>query len=413
MDNYAASELSRLLIYRNLLSDSLVHKLSVFLADDYRHELQAELIGGFMQKAEQLGLAGNALQNYFVWLIARDENIFSIQAERHQGKVGPSLAAAADHDILLLKRFIRSLQTLPGMEILSAFTPTAVRNHPGLAVLLAHFASDAYSPEQTRRQLIEHYVRYGCGQTAGYHAFRWLAGKGLAGIQCPDAVTLDDIVGNARQKEALLANTAAFIAGRPCNNVLLTGARGTGKSSLVKATANHFAHAGLRLVEVAKHDLKELYDILAALRNSGKKYILFLDDLSFEEYEVDYKHLKSLLEGGVEARPGNVLIYATSNRHHLIRETWDDRGSNPHDIHRFDTVNEKLSLADRFGITITFFTPGQEEYFHIVETLAARNNLPLSSAELRSEALQWEMSHSGRSGRSAQQLILHLLSRAV
>ena len=209
-----------------------------------------------------------------------------------------------------------------------------------------------------------------------------------------------------------MANTQAFVEGRPCNNALLVGARGTGKSSSVKALVNQFYKQGLRLVEVSKHDQKDLYNVLKSLRTSGKRFIVFLDDLSFEENESEYKYLKSILEGGVETKPDNVLIYATSNRQHLIRETWNDRSGNSDDLHKFDTVNEKLSLADRFGLTVTFLAPNQEEYMTIIEELAKRHDVDLSSTELRAMALKWEMTRSGRSGRAARQFISHILGSA-
>ena len=249
---------------------------------------------------------------------------------------------------------------------------------------------------------------------ARYTVFRWDLDLGLVPVRHPDRIQMDDLIGYERQKAVLTQNTEAFVAGRPANNVLLVGSRGTGKSSSVKALLNQYADIGLRLVEITKHDLRHLSSIMQALRERGKKFILFMDDLSFEEFEIEYRHLKSMMEGGVETKPDNVLIYATSNRRHLIKETWTDRtGANADDIHSWDTINEKISLSDRFGITLTFAPPNQDEYLRIVESMARKRNICLPSAELRAEAIKWETAHSGRSGRIAQQFIAHLEGRDI
>jgi predicted AAA+ superfamily ATPase len=403
--------LSKLLIYRNLLEDSIIVKLKT-LAYDNCEERKAELTYELITQAEALGLEGNIVQSYVIHLIGRDQNIFSIQAEKTGGNIGNSLYKAAVSDIQLLRDFIRGINSLLNHELLADFTPTQPQANAVLTELKYVFLSEEnpQTPEQIADQLLRQYVKYGYGALAEHPAFRWVTGQGLVGIPYFDRICLQDIIGYERQKHVLIANTAAFAAKRPANNVLLTGARGTGKSSLVKALANHYYDEGIRLVEVSKHDQKDLYRVLSVLRGYGKRFILFLDDLSFEENESDYKHLKSILEGGVEAKPENIVIYATSNRQHLIRETWNDRSSgNADDLHRFDTVHEKLSLADRFGITVTFTAPNQEEYFTIIEELARKHKLDLPHSHLRAEAVKWEMSHSGRSGRSAQQFITHLL----
>ncbi|MDF2572723.1 MAG: hypothetical protein K0R55_4327, partial [Sporomusa sp.] len=264
-----------------------------------------------------------------------------------------------------------------------------------------------YTPGEVVTALTGYYDRYGCGKLAGYGAFKWDSERQeLVGIEHSDPVQLSDIIGYEYQKSELVRNTEAFVNGKPANNVLLVGARGTGKSSSVKAVGNRYFDKGLRIIEIAKSDCKQIPEIMTALRQWGKKFILFIDDLSFEEYEAEYKILKSLIDGGVEVRPNNVLIYATSNRRNLIKETWDDREGS--ELHRQDTVNEKISLADRFGITLFYSLPNQEEYFKIVEEIARKNSICLTNAELRSAALRWEMSHSGRSGRIAKQFIDYL-----
>ena len=222
---------------------------------------------------------------------------------------------------------------------------------------------------------------------------------------------LDDLVGYESQKKELVQNTEAFVEGRKANNVLLYGDAGTGKSASIKAILNQYYSRGLRMIEVYKHEFKELPKVIEAIKNRNYRFIIYMDDLSFEEFEIEYKYLKVVMEGGLETKPENVLIYATSNRRHLIRETWSDRSDMSQDeLHRSETVNEKLSLAARFGVTIGYYTPQRKEYFNIVTTLARRHpEIKLTDEELISAASKWEMRHGGMSGRTAQQFIDSLL----
>ena len=223
-------------------------------------------------------------------------------------------------------------------------------------------------------------------------------------------MTLDDLVGYESQKQKLIENTEAFVSGRTANNVLLFGDAGTGKSTSVKAILNQYYSRGLRMIEVYKHEFKDLSHVISEIKNRNYRFIIYMDDLSFEEFEIEYKYLKAVIEGGLETKPENVLIYATSNRRHLIRETWSDRSDMSQDeLHRSDTMQEKLSLAARFGVTIGFYRPNQKEYFNIVTTLAKKYpQIKLSDEELRAEANKWELSHGGISGRTAEQFIHYL-----
>ena len=222
---------------------------------------------------------------------------------------------------------------------------------------------------------------------------------------------LDDLVGYESQKKELIKNTEAFVEGYNGNNVLLYGDAGTGKSASIKAILNQYYSQGLRMIQIYKHEFKDLPRVIAEIKNRNYRFIIYMDDLSFEEFEIEYKYLKAVLEGGLEPKPENVLIYATSNRRHLIRETWSDRSDMSEDeLHRSDTIEEKLSLAERFGVTIGYYKPNREEYFDIVTNLARRHpEIKLTEEELRSEAGRWEMRHGGMSGRTAQQFIDSLL----
>lgn len=228
-----------------------------------------------------------------------------------------------------------------------------------------------------------------------------------------DTVMLDDLVGYEIQKKKLVDNTEAFVQGKKANNVLLFGDSGTGKSTSIKAIVNQYYKDGLRMIEIYKHQFKYLSEIIAEIKNRNYRFIIYMDDLSFEEFEIEYKFLKAVIEGGVETKPENILIYATSNRRHLIKESWNDRNDqdNSNDRHHSDTVEEKLSLVNRFGVTINYSKPTQKEYFDIVLHLARRAGVTLPDEELRAEANKWELSHGGISGRTAEQFVSYLASQ--
>jgi hypothetical protein len=235
-------------------------------------------------------------------------------------------------------------------------------------------------------------------------------------INNTETVTLDDLVGYEIQKQKLIDNTEAFVEGKPANNCLLFGDSGTGKSTCIKAIINEYYDRGLRMIEIYKHQFQDLSTVISMVKNRNYKFIIYMDDLSFEEFEIEYKFLKAVIEGGVETKPDNVLIYATSNRRHLIKETWNDRNDLEHgdggELHRSDTMQEKLSLVNRFGVTINFSRPNQKEYFHIVTELAKREkSITLSEEELCAEANKWELSHGGISGRTAQQFINYMAGK--
>lgn len=408
-------EVNELIIYRNILTDGIMQKIVRLLSDSNDKPLLSACAAELILKAETLGLRGNLFKSYLTYLIAQDENVFSVIAEKTGGQIGAGLRKAVLHDMSILKNLFNVNWTaLAAGGLLTDYSPAIDSAVPGLAEL--HRQLDAAleyhsPPENPLLVLVNYYAAYGYGDIARYKAFRW-TDAGLTGIQHFDAIALTDIIGYDRQKETLLANTEAFVKGKPANNVLLIGARGTGKSSSVKALANSYFTRGLRLIEMTKQQMCCLPKIMEILRNrAGKRFILFLDDLSFEEFEVEYKFLKSVIEGGVEAKPDNVLIYATSNRRHLIKETWSDRSGDSDEIHRFDSVHEKISLSDRFGITITYLAPSQEEYLRIVGELARQNALDISPEQLKQEAHRWELAHSGRSGRVARQFIHYLMGQ--
>jgi hypothetical protein len=261
------------------------------------------------------------------------------------------------------------------------------------------------SPGENLDNLIKFYQNYGAGLLNQSRAFFWQQNT-LKAVNNPDPITFDQLIAYQKEKQKLIENTESFLEGYQAHNVLLYGDSGTGKSSSVKAVLNKYYQQGLRLIEINSSQIKELPEILEYLNQRGLNFIIFMDDLSFEEFETDYKYLKAVMEGGIESKPENVLFYATSNRRHLVREKWQDRES---EVHENDILNEKLSLSERFGLTLMYNNPTQAEYLTIVNELAAQSGLNLTKKTLRSKALQWSKWNNGRSGRSAKQFINQLL----
>ena len=283
--------------------------------------------------------------------------------------------------------------------------------------MLSTKIASAENEEEAFTIVTNFYRDYGVGKLGLNKAFRLSREHGkleLVPITNTLEVRLSDLVGYEQQKQKLIDNTRAFVEGKRANNVLLFGDSGTGKSTSVKAILNEYYDKGLRMIEIYKHQFKDLSTVISLIKNRNYRFIIFMDDLSFEEFEIEYKYLKAVIEGGLEIRPDNVLIYATSNRRHLIRETWNDRTDmeTDGDIHRSDTMEEKLSLVDRFGITINFSSPSPKEYLEIVKQLAIRQGINhLTQDELFAEAKKWELHHGGLSGRTAQQFIDYLAGR--
>jgi predicted AAA+ superfamily ATPase len=269
-----------------------------------------------------------------------------------------------------------------------------------------HAALFATDPVTAATRLARYYRSFGAGAIEGYDAFRWVGD--LRGVDIADTVTMDDLIGCAHQKRALIENTEFLLEGLPSNNVLLYGDSGTGKSSSVKALLNRYKDRGLKLISVPKERIGELTEILECVGGRGLKFILFIDDLSFEENEVGYKSFKSVMEGNVGARAANTLICVTSNRRNIVKEVWKDREAGE-DIHLRDNLQEKRSLADRFGLVLVYVAPDKREYLEIVTALARKAGLNKDEAYIEEQALIWELRHGGRSGRTAKQFIDHMI----
>ncbi len=406
MDKY---HLQEVLTCRNLLENNVMQTLIEALSTP-EPALGAKAVAMLMDQAENLGLSGDIVRSFTLHLLSHEPNLVSHTMEVNNGKIGKSLRQAFIHDVEILAPLLSNGGTLSAFALLADYHPTSERASIAWKHLQEKMAN-ANTPDEIAEALLEHYRRYGYGDIASYRAFRWDGGR-LTGIRHFEDMRLSDLIGYEHQKELLTGNTTAFVAGRPANNVLLVGARGTGKSSAVKALANEYYTEGLRLLQITKPQLKSLPDIMETLREfAGKRFIIFLDDLSFEESDAEYKYLKSAIEGGVESRPENVLIYATSNRRHLIRESWRDRVDGQDELYRDDSVNETISLSDRFGLIIHYYSPDQSEYLSIIRYMLKKKGIEMTEEELRIEGLRWEMSHSGRSGRTAQQFVTHYLGK--
>ncbi|OCR02289.1 AAA+ family ATPase [Oscillatoriales cyanobacterium USR001] len=354
-------------------------------------------------------------QESLIAQIITDDNPFSCQAQKVDfANLSSALVDAARHDLQILQtlyecssdqlakwvRMASQLSTVP--TIWPAEKNDLVANE--LPLYNQFKKSENWSKDL--ESLAIHYRQFGCGLFAKYRAFQWRDGN-LSSIAYPDPVKLNELVGYESQRDTLLKNTEFLLAGYPALHVLLYGSRGAGKSSLVKALLNEFSHRNLRLIEVAKSDLKDLPLILEQLHGIPQKFIIFVDDLSFEEDDDAFKSLKVILEGNVTARPRNVVVYATSNRRHLIREFFEDR-PRPRDgdeVHAWDTVQEKLSFSDRFGLTLTFAPVDQNTYLKIVQHLATQAKINLSLEDLEHRAKEWATRQNGRSGRTARQFI--------
>ncbi|MEI3129688.1 MAG: ATP-binding protein [Oscillospiraceae bacterium] len=380
--------------------------------------------------ATQYGFDENLWQDYLTFLLLTTENSFSLTAER-VGVSDGSILHFAMADLAVFRRLFcwdfASFEAALGLDCFQVLThyraiakpeKSYYRSVSALVRKTSRALAQAESTEAFFRIVTTCYRDYGVGMFGLNRAFRIRSGADggvtFLPINNTDKTMLSDLVGYELQKRELVRNTEAFLRGQPANNVLLYGDAGTGKSSCVKALLNEYYDDGLRMIEIYKHQFHDLSAVIAAIKQRHYRFIIYIDDLSFEESEMEYKFLKAVIEGGVETRPDNILIYATSNRRHLVQETWKDRDDmeTRGDIHHSDTMEEKLSLSARFGVTINFSIPNRQQYHEIVQALAARQlPRPMDEAELLRLADRWEIRHGGVSGRTAQQFIHYLAGK--
>ncbi|MBO6177982.1 MAG: ATP-binding protein [Selenomonadaceae bacterium] len=370
------------------------------------------------------GFNKNLWKCYIAYLAATTETPFTLASER-QGALNGSVNNLVMRDLSYIYDiynydFSKLDAALPEAVFKILTDYKAVQKSESIVNLsvsekvlaLMENMNGAKNPEELYKVLTDFYRTYGVGELGLNRAFRLDDSGKVTAITHPGKVTLDEIALYDSQKQRLEENTVAFLNKKPANNVLLYGDAGTGKSTMIKGLLAKYESAGLRMIEIYKHEFKHLSKVVSQIKNRNYRFIIYLDDLSFEEFEIEYKYLKAIIEGGLELCPENVLIYATSNRRHLIRETWEDRpDAFAADMHQNDTVTEKLSLSERFGLKIGFFRPSQQEFFSITKEIAKREGLNLTDEELFAEANKFSMSHSGLSGRTAKQCVKYLLSR--
>ena len=424
---------SRLLLYGDLGQESILMKLSG-LFQDWKGKTcpRQTLVRGIYDQVKALldlatdyGFDENLWQNYLTFLLMTNENSFSLMTER-VGALEGSVNHFARGDFGVFRALfhydfsaieadlgIDCFTTLCSYHCISKHERRYNRNVSEKVRNLSRRLAAAEDEEAFFRLVTEHYRQYGVGLIGLNKAFRIKSdgeGVSLIPIYNTDKVMLSDLIGYEAEKAQLRGNTEAFLAGRSANNALLYGDAGTGKSSSVKALINEYYDQGLRMIEIYKHQFRDLSAVIALVKNRNYRFIIFIDDLSFEENEVEYKFLKAVIEGGVESKPDNVLLYATSNRRNLIRETWKDRGDMEHenDVHRSDTLEEKLSLSARFGTRIHYSIPNHKQFKGMVLEMAKRHGVLADEKVILAEANKWELRHGGVSGRTAQQFINYM-----
>lgn len=453
---------SKLIVYRDLGEDSILKCLSGIFEDfdwykenvigdasafsaakleelkDKKHISKESLITRIYCEIKRLldlatdyGFNDNLWHNYLTFLLMTNENSFTLTSEKVGANEG-SVNHFAKNDFKIFKDLfsfdfqeIEEALSIDCFSTISNYTAIVKKERMynyNVSVKVQELSKrlEACNDEAAFFQAVtKFYADYGVGMFGLNKAFRIRSGINngveIYPINNTENVLLDDLVGYEIQKKKLIDNTKAFVEGRPANNVLLFGDSGTGKSTCIKAIINEYYDQGLRMIEIYKHQFKDLSTVISMIKNRNYRFIIYMDDLSFEEFEIEYKFLKAVIEGGVETKPDNVLIYATSNRRHLIKETWNDRNDVEmvNGMHRSDTMQEKLSLVNRFGVTISFSKPSQKEYFQIVTELAKRNPaITLTEEQLCAEANKWELAHGGISGRTAQQFINYLAGQA-
>lgn len=423
IQNYQQQAASILLyqsVFTSQIGQAFLHLLEAFVAGD---DLTTRRAYGSWFSA--LASHQQSWHRHLIAQILLADNAFSQTAQtiptQQTEQIAPGILAAAHHDLDILE----SLCNIPA-EQLSQWTAqiTGSSMPPVMQFglepkFLVEFPYSANWHKATL-ELAHYYRTRGVGIFGQFKAFRWrqtsplaeaspsgLQASQLEGIESTDPILLEQLVGYDHPKQKLIQNTEFLLNGYPAQNVLLYGSRGAGKSSLVKALLNEYGDRGLRLIEVPKGNLQHLPQIVAPLHRLPQKFIIFVDDLSFEEDDEAFKALKVVLEGGVTARPQNVVVYATSNRRHLVREFFDDRPApkDAEEVHNWDTVQEKLSFSDRFGLTLTFSPADQPTYLTIVRELAKQANIDIDTDHLDWRARQWATRHNGRSGRTARQFI--------
>ena len=373
-----------------------------------------QFVSILIKLAEKYNLSGNLFNSLLTNLLINNENSFTLALERKKD-IAPNLKNVVMNDFkIIFEMFNSDFSSLTSLhqDLINNFIPSKpIINQELFDVsnTLQNNLTDCKNVEEFYNVLNTFFSIYGVGKYGLNKAFRY-ENEQICPIIHIGNGRLDQLIGYKTQKQQLKQNTEAFLAGKKANNVLLYGDSGTGKSSSIKALLNEYYKDGLRMIEVYKHQFKYLPRIIQELQSRNYKFILFMDDLSFEEFEIEYKYLKAVIEGGLEKKPDNILIYATSNRRHLVKQTWSDR-QDQDEINVNDAKQEKTSLSSRFGVKILYTHPNRQNYLDIVDGLAKQYDLKIDQEELHQKSLTWEIRHGGFSGRTAKQFINAMLGK--
>ncbi len=420
---------SELLLYKNPENREVFDCMLRIASEEFEgldvKKTAGRIVSHILEVSEKMGFNGNLWQDYLAYNLANDENSYSLSCER-RGRTEGSINKAALLDMAVYRELFNTdlsgtdakygtfLSMLTGFENNNEgekYYNKRIRNR---IIKLAEELSGAVDDNTFLNTVCDFYKDAGVGCIGLFKAFRVGHDDNDRPVITPvisvEHKYLKDLIGYDIQKKKITDNTEAFLAGSKANNVLLFGDSGTGKSSCIKAILNEYYDDGLRMIEIYKHQFKDLSAIINQVKDRNYKFIIYMDDLSFEEFEIEYKFLKAVIEGGLEKRPDNVLIYATSNRRHLVREKYSDKEERDDDLHTRDTVAEKLSLSARFGVSVYFGSPDKKLFNEIVKGLAQKNNIKVDENTLLMEANKWELSHGGLSGRTAEQFISYMVS---
>ncbi len=386
--------LRALTVFRELLSDPVISALSDCISTAASDSAEAA-VSAYSEFVSCLYNSGYVnLSLYILNAINNSENIF-IRSVAVSKKMSQILISAVDEELKTLGE-------------IAELTPEKLREITEWDGFLPAWETESIDFISLYHHRAENIEKYGFGRYAGYHMFYINGDKKIVPVRNPDTTRLSDLIGYSREKNVIINNTKALLSGKPAANILITGDAGTGKSSTVKAVGNELYSEGLRILEVRKEQLMEIPSILDELTENPLKFILFIDDLSFVKDDDNFSALKAILEGSVSAKSKNVVIYATSNRRHLVKEKFSDRDGD--DVHLNDTIQETVSLAERFGIHLTFKRPDKKEYLDIVRGLADNNDIVYSEEKLCAEAEKFALTKNARSPRAAKQFVESLIS---
>ena len=381
--------LRALTVFRSLLSDPVLESVCTYL-DCLENEWQQGVISGYAELVSRLYKTEEGdLGRHILRIVEESDNVYIRMIG--QGGTPPAYMSQC---------VASELETL---QAAASLTPDRLRDGLDGVDFLPEFGTERVDLMEAYRRRTADVGRYGWGIYARRHMF-YLEGRQIIPVHHPDTIRLSDLAGYQRERNAVLENTKALLESRPAANMLLTGDAGTGKSSTIKAVVNELYSEGLRIIEIRKDQLRDLPAVLDELSANPLKFILFIDDLSFQRGDDNYSSLKAVLEGSVSAKSRNVAIYATSNRRHLVKETFSDREGD--DIHRGETMQEIVSLSERFGLHVTFQKPDKSAYLAIVRHLAERDRIVCPDLEIRAE--RFALERGGRSARAARQFVDNL-----